>query len=73
MCFAEGHNAVTPVRLKNTIPRSQVKHPTTGTLRSLLFDVCLVGFVCLFFVGGWVFKIQQITKSKDGLHLYVAL
>ena len=30
MCFAQGHNAVTPVRLQPAAPRSQVKHSTTA-------------------------------------------
>ena len=34
MCLAQGHNAVTPVRLKPTTPKSQVKHATTEPLRS---------------------------------------
>ena len=34
MCIAQGHNAVTPVRLKLTTPRSRVKHATTEPLRS---------------------------------------
>ena len=34
MCLAQGHNAVTPVRLEPAAPRSQVKHSTTETLRS---------------------------------------
>ena len=34
MCLAQGHNAVTPVRLEPTASRSRVKHSTTETLRS---------------------------------------
>ena len=30
MCLAQGHNAVTPVRLKSMAPRSRVKHSTTA-------------------------------------------
>ena len=29
MCLGQGHNAVTPVRLKPAAPRSRVKHSTT--------------------------------------------
>ena len=36
MCLAQGHKAVTPVRLKLGAPRSQVNHSTTEPLRSLL-------------------------------------
>ena len=35
MCIAQGHNAVSPVRLEPTSPRSRVKHSTTEALRSL--------------------------------------
>ena len=35
MCLAQGHNAVTPVRLKLATPRSQDKHSTTEPLHSL--------------------------------------
>ena len=36
MYLAQGHNAVTPVRLKPATPWSRVKHSTTEPLRSLL-------------------------------------
>ena len=36
MCLAQGHNAVTPVRLEPTTPLSQVKHSTTEPLCSPL-------------------------------------
>ena len=35
MCFAQGHNAVTPVRLEPMALRSQVKNSTIEPLRSL--------------------------------------
>ena len=38
MCLAQGHNAVTPVRLEPAAPRSRVKHSTTEPLRSLPLD-----------------------------------
>ena len=34
MCLAQGHNAVTPVRLDPVAPQSRVKHSTTEPLRS---------------------------------------
>ena len=34
MCLAQGHNTVTPVRLRPTTPWYQVKHSTIGPLRS---------------------------------------
>ena len=36
--LAEGHNAVTPVRLEPAAPRSRVKHSTTEPLRSQNLD-----------------------------------
>ena len=39
MCLAQGHNAVTPVRLEPAALRSRVKHSTTEPLRSLLSDL----------------------------------
>ena len=60
MCLAQGHNAVTPVRLKPAAPRSRVKHSTTEPLHSpfdflaiitllhLLLDYILLVFkVCI--------------------------
>ena len=34
MCHAQGHNAVTSVRLESATPRSRVKHSTTEPLSS---------------------------------------
>ena len=34
MCLAQGHNAMTTVRLKLVALRSRVKHSTTDSLRS---------------------------------------
>ena len=34
MCLAQGHNAVTPMRLDSAATRSRVKHSTTEPLRS---------------------------------------
>ena len=39
MCLAQGHNAVTPVRLEPAATLSRVKHSTTEPLRSLV-DPC---------------------------------
>ena len=41
MCLAQGHNAVTPVSLKPTAPRSRVKHSTCTTepLRFLYYPI----------------------------------
>ena len=39
MCLAQGHNAVTPVRLKPAALRSRVKNSTTEPLRSLRDNV----------------------------------
>ena len=35
MCLAQGHNAVTPMRLEPAAPRFRVMHSTTKPLRSL--------------------------------------
>ena len=35
MCLAQGHNAVTPIRLEPAALRSRVKYSTTEPLRSL--------------------------------------
>ena len=35
MCLAQGHNAVTPVRLEPATPRSRDMHSTTEPLHSL--------------------------------------
>ena len=37
--LAQGHNAVTPVRLKPAAPQSRDKHSTSEPLRSLLSTV----------------------------------
>ena len=37
MCVAQGHSAVTPVRLEPMVLRSRIKHSTTEPLRSLVF------------------------------------
>ena len=36
MCLAQGHNAVTPLRLEPAAPQSRVKHSTTKPVCSLL-------------------------------------
>ena len=36
MRLAQGHNALTPVRLESAAPQSRVKHSTTEPLRSLI-------------------------------------
>ena len=36
MCLAQGHNAVTPMRLESAAPWSPVKHSTTESLHSLI-------------------------------------
>ena len=41
MCVAQGHNTVTPVRLKPGVPQSRVKHSTTEPLCSLM-KCCLM-------------------------------
>ena len=38
MCLAQGHNAVTPMRLEPAVPYSRVKHSTTKLVLPLLFS-----------------------------------
>ena len=60
MCLAQGHNAVTPVRLESTAPRSRVKHSTTEPLHSLS-DVV---FVCLIlYVPSTIFQLLRDGSS----------
>ena len=40
MCLAQGHNTVTPARLKPSAPRSRVKHSTTEPQRSRVIYEC---------------------------------
>ena len=39
MCLAQGHNAVTPVKLKPATRLSRVKHSTTDPLGSLIINI----------------------------------
>ena len=43
MCLAQGHNAVTPVRLEPAAPRSRVKQSTTEPLRSHVISCFMDG------------------------------
>ena len=45
MCLAQGHNAVTPMRLEPATPWSRVKHSTTEPLHSLTI---IGNRICLF-------------------------
>ena len=50
MCLAQGHNAVTQVRLEPAVPWSQVKHSTTESLlpgRVAQLVTCLATDACL--------------------------
>ena len=66
MCLAQGHNAVTPVRLKPT-PWSRVKHSTTEPLcslesvvvYSLLLDVGGLCWTLCFGVWSWVSLLRK--------------
>ena len=44
MCLAQGHNAVTLLRLKPVAPQSRVKHSTTELLRTLMVVVSGICF-----------------------------
>ena len=41
MCLAQGHSAVTPVRLESAAPESRAKHSTTEPLRRHIFGTHL--------------------------------
>ena len=47
MCLAQGHNAVTPMRLEPLAPRSRVKHSTTEPLRPIT-EISLSGKPLLY-------------------------
>ena len=46
MCLAQGHNAVTPVRLVVAAPRCRVKHSTTEPLRPIKTYKFAYGIYC---------------------------
>ena len=52
--LAQGHNTMTLVRLKPTVPRSRVKHSTTEPLRSY------------FFFFNWPYLLHCETYSSSG-------
>ena len=61
MCLAQGHNSVTPVRLKPLALRSRVKHSTTEPLRSLCSILTTVNINIYF------------ERVKETSHLDVSL
>ena len=60
MCLAQGHNAVTLMRLEPAAARSQVKHSTTEPLLSL--SICVSSTYCLFF---YFFIIYHYSLNID--------
>ena len=48
MCLAQGHNAVTPVKLEPAAPLSRVKHSTTEPLCSQIdiYSVAGIRYIC---------------------------
>ena len=48
--FAQGHNAIPPVRLESATPPSRVKHSTTKPLRSLINGLTIFVLVLYFSV-----------------------
>ena len=66
MCLAQGHNAVTPVRLEPAALQSRVKHSTTEPLRSLDWGCVLQRWhhelVVLF---GWTTATAPGSQSVD--------
>ena len=59
MCLAQGHNAVTPVRLEPGAPQSQVKHSTTEPLHSHPLILCthMKKFIYIIIHRGWSLKV----------------
>ena len=72
MCLAQGHNTVTPVRLKPEAPLSWVKHSTTEPLRSLFswIDVTLRSAV-LFSICTTPISIQEHAQIQKILSVEV--
>ena len=80
MCLAQGHNAVTSVRLKQAAPRSRVKHSTTEPLRSLpgvwAIRFRAIEVLLYFFLLSWFIlansadpdEMQQFVAFHLGLH-----
>ena len=60
MCLAQGHNAVTRVRLEPAIPQSWIKHSTTEPMRSHKY-VIMANMLCLCLTSQ-----QQIRSYGDG-------
>ena len=73
MCLAQGHNAMTPVRLKLATPWSLVKHSTTEPLHSQYICTCIIliniyflhCFTCLKFA--YVFWIVHVSVIYHNL------
>ena len=67
MCLAQGHNTMTPVRLKPTTPQFRVNHFTTELLRSHF----LLQHLLLSWASG--FSIEPATNCDyDYVKVYAA-
>ena len=54
VCLAQGHNAVTPLRLEAVVPRSRVKQSITEQLRSCAFRLpCALNSMYANIFGGF--------------------
>ena len=62
MCLAQGHNTVTPVRLKPAAPLSRVKHSTTEPLGSLVFVVMLGSLP--------IFQVVEVKVNEVPVRVY---
>ena len=71
MCLAQGHNAVTRVRLEPAAPGSRVKHSTTELLSSLESrpGSKIVGDI-KFGVAGFILRLTSIGPVKLKLRLF---
>ena len=66
---AQGHNAVTPVRLKPAALRSRVKHSTTEPLHSHI-QLCFSSLCLLLTLGGALIKklLWDLNKINEQWH-----
>ena len=67
MCLAQGHNAVTPVRLEPVAPRSRVKHSTTEPLRSVSWKQTMCNLREQFDLGPYClqYKLPKTISRGD--------
>ena len=74
MCHAQGHNAVTPLRLEPAAPCSRVKHPTRENIFSYTLH-CYGYHILLLFVDWFKdftsFQQTEILADQKNLHTLI--